>query len=209
MAGDQGYSFYRDNEIVSSADKDLPLGEQGATRSSDLARVLGRWMDYPPAKIDYLIQGWTGGLGRDVVQVGIDPIIEMIDPSAKASEPMEVSDWLVVRRFMAGHTRSGHEAISRFYDEHDRLRRISKGLKSREFDQEEYNLYEQRNAAALEKYPEYASASRRMGQLFGEIRKIYRRRDEYTADQVDVEVSKLYDEIIQTARETRELTAPK
>ena len=207
-AGDQGYSFYRDREIVSHADKDLPYGERGATRSSELARVLGNWMDISPSKIDYLIQGWTGGLGRDVVQVGIDPIIEAVDPEAEQSEPLEFEDYLVVRRFMAGHTRSGHEAITRFYDEHDRLKRINRGLKSREDNPERYREYERQNIAAIEMYPEYSGAARRMGQRFSELRKLYRQTGKMDADTLEQKVNKLYDEIVGIARETRKLTKP-
>lgn len=204
MAGDQGYSFYRESHIVSAADKDLPFGEQGASRSSDLARVLGGWMDKSPAKIDYLIQGWFGGLGRDVVQVGVDPLIRLVDDEAKTGEPLEFSDWLIVRRFVAGHTRSRHEAISRFYDTHERLKRINRGLASREEDQQRYDAYQQRYAAQLDLWDTYNQAHGRMGSLFGEIRSLYRNRDQYDADKLDRDVTALYEEIIDIARETHQ-----
>jgi len=205
MAGDQGYSFYRDHEIVSSADKDLPLGEQGATRSSEFARIMGRWIDYPPAKIDYLIQGWTGGLGRDAVQVGIDPFIRAVDPDAKTGEPLEFDDWLIVRRFLASHTRSGHEAVTRFYDDFDRLKRINSGLKAREDSPKRYDLYARQYDSALALWPEYTSAHRRMSERFSEMRNLYRNRDQFDADLLDQRVTNLYDEIINTARETHQI----
>jgi hypothetical protein len=203
-AGDQGYSFYRDAQIVSSADKDLPLGEQGATRSSDLARFLGRMMDYPPAKIDYLIQGWLGGLGRDVVQVGIDPIVRALDPQAGQGEPLEFEDWLVVRRFVAGQTRSGHEAIGRFYDDLEYLRRINAGLKSREENPAEYDAYFQRHESDIDLYREYNATGRRISEMFRDLRGLYRKRDTISADELDRQVDTIYNEIIDTARQAHQ-----
>jgi len=201
-AGDQGYSFWRQNEIVSAGDKDLPLGEQGATRSSEVARLLGRWWDYPPAKIDYMIQGLTGGLGRDVVQFAVDPVVSVVDPEAKTGEPLDFSDYLIVRRFTASSTRGGHEAVTRFYDDYDHLKRINRGLKSRERDPEKYDTYLRRHEAEFSLWQTYSGAHRRMGQLFGQLRKVYRNRDTYDADSLDSTVDDIYEQIIGTARET-------
>ncbi len=205
-SGNQGYSFYRGSEIVSNADADLPFGEQGASRSSDLARILGEMMDYPPAKIDYLINGWFGGLGRDAVQVGIDPVIRAVDPNAKQAEPIRFDDWLVVRRFLAGQTRSGHEAVTRFFDDLDALRRVERGLKAREDDPKKYEQYSKDHAAELAIYPEYSRAQRRMSDLFKDLRVIYKQRGRPNAmdpDQMDAAINRIYSQIIETARETR------
>ena len=200
-AGAQGWSFYREREIVSSADKDLPLGEQGATRSSSFARFLGSHLDYPPAKIDYLIQGWFGGLGRDTVQTVIDPAMRATGLEKIPGEPLEWRDWLIVRRFLAMNTRSGHEAISRFFDDYEHLQRLNAGLKIRESRPgNEYDDYFERHAAELEAFRYYGRAQRKMGTRFRELRQLYRDRS-LAGDELDREISRIYDEIIALARD--------
>ena len=203
MAGDQGYSFYRDNEIVSSADKDLPLGLQGATRSSELARIMGAQLDYPPAKIDYLIQGFFGGLGKDVVGLIVDPAIRVVDPEAKAGQPIEFSDYLVIRRFMAGETRAGHEAVTRFFNDYEELERINRGLKAHEDNPKRRQKYAEDHQSALALWPRYKEARRRVGKDFSRLRELYRRRGEIPADELEKRVDQLYDRIIETARQTK------
>ncbi|KKM76786.1 hypothetical protein LCGC14_1376580, partial [marine sediment metagenome] len=201
LVGDRGWSFYRDREIVSMADQDLPLGEQGSTRSSELARFLGSMFNFPPAKIDYLIQGWTGGLGRDAVQVGVAPIIRILAPRAKQGEPMEYHDWLIVRRFLAGHTRSGHEAISRFYEQLVKLRRVNSGLNARKDKPADYRDYRLKHRDQLILYKEYARVSSKMSKEFSEVRRMYRQRERYNAKEIEQRVDKLYGIIIHHAQQ--------
>lgn len=206
-AGEQGYSFYRDNEIVSDADKDLPLHMQGAARSSTTARFLGDMLNYPPAKIDYLVSGITGGLGRDIVGTMADPVIAHTMPEyAREGEPLEWSDYLVVRRFIAGETTSGHEAVTRFYDDHDALMRISRGAKALEDQPEKYERYVQEHAVELDLYGVYTAARADMSGSFSELRNLYRQRGEIPSDEFEQRVDDLYDRIIQRAQETRIVT---
>ena len=200
MYSDQGFSFYRQREVVSTADKDLPLGMQGATRSSDLARVLGDFMGYPPAKIDHLINGFFGGLGRDVTSTVVDPMIRAVDPRAKEGEPIEFSDWLVVRRFVARASRSQHEALRRFFDDYQQLKRVTRGLKVLEDQPERAAEYEDRHVAALDAWPDFTRAYRAMSEHFQELRRLYRTRD-LPADELDSEITRIYDAIIEIARE--------
>lgn len=200
-AGDLGWSFYQDRTIVPRADEAQPRGEQGADRSSDLARILGRWMDYPPAKVDYLISGWFGGLGRDAVRTLADPVIRSVDPDARKGEPIEFSDWLVVRRFLAGHTRSGHEAITRFFDTYDELGRVHAGLNRRQADPASWATYARDHATELDMYPAFSEAQERMGQSFSELRALYRQRGKIDPDTLESQINRLYDSIISDARE--------
>lgn len=200
MAGDLGWSFYRDATIVPQADRNLLPGEQGADRSSDLARILGGFMGYPPAKIDYMIQGWFGGLGKDAVQVLADPVLRQIDPNAKKGEPIEFSDWLVVRRFLAGHTRGGHEAMTRFYDDWEHLQHVHASLKRREDDPEGYAAFQERHADELDLYASYSQSQQRMSASFSELRALYRQRSAMDPDTLNTEIDRLYTSIIDEAR---------
>ncbi|MCC7407409.1 MAG: diguanylate cyclase [Phycisphaeraceae bacterium] len=201
MAGEQGWSFYRNHTIVPASDKNLEKGEQGGDRSSDLARVLGRWLDFPPAKIDYLIQGYLGGLGKDAVQLLADPVVAAVDPQAKEGEPLAFSDWLVVRRFLARQTRQGHEAITRFFDLHDELKRVHGSYRRRAEDPEAADRYAQRHAAELDLWPSFSGAQQDMAKDFSSLRALYRRRSSMDPLDFEKEVDGLYDNIITTARQ--------
>ncbi len=200
-AGERGFSFYRDQEIVSQADSDLPYGMQGATRSSEMARVLGAWLDYPPAKIDYLVSGFFGGLGRDTVATVIDPVISAVDPEARQGEPMEFSDYLVVRRFIAGETQGGHEAVTRFFNEYEDLQRVNQGARALEDRPERYDAYVREHAVELDLWQEYSAAYSEMTGAFSELRALYRQRGEIPSDQFEQQVDELYDRIIDRAQE--------
>jgi hypothetical protein len=208
MWGDQGWSAYRDREIVSGADARLPFEEQGATRSSSLARFLGSMLNYPPAKIDHLISGWTGGLGRDVVQHVVDPVVRAVGLDEVPGEPMKFEDWLIVRRFLGRGTRSGHEGIRRFFDTAEELARINAGanLRKESGDADEYEAYVERHESDLELHRIYSRTQRRMGKRFSELRGLYRSR-ELPADELDREITRIYDEVIELAQEAGQARA--
>lgn len=195
MAGAGGYSFYRQQEIVSGGDLGLPLPMQGARRSSDLARFLGQMLGYPPGKIDYLVQGFFGGLGRDVVQTMIDPVIRRVDPEARLGEPLQFNDWLIVRRFVAGQTRGGHEALSRFYDDAEKLERIYRG--SRALNGRKRRDFESRHRAELRLRDHYSRARRDMSDDFRKLRHLYKQPP---SSNLDLRVDRVYDTIISKAQ---------
>jgi hypothetical protein len=209
MAGDRGWSFFWNNHIVSAADQDLPLHMQGADRSSSLARVLGDMLNYPPAKIDYLINGFFGGLGSDVVSTLIDPAIEMATPGPAEGEPMRFDDYLIIRRFLAGTTRGQHEAITRFYDTHERLKRINAGYNAIKDDPQERRRYYQRHESQLVLWKKYSRTQRAMREDFSRIRSLYERRDTMDPDRWDRMVQEQYDRLVdraQEAHQTREVS---
>jgi len=203
-AGEAGYSFFRQREIVSPSEADLPFGEQGANRSSGFARFLGRNLDYPPAKIDYLIQGFFGGLGRDGVQFAVDPILSVTGLEQHEGEPLRIQDWLIVRRFLAGNTTGSHEAISRFYDDLDALKRINAGLRAREADSDKYADYLMRYEPELALLPVYTQAEADLRQEFSYLKSLYSDRNlQMDADELQREIDFTYDEIIRIAREVQ------
>lgn len=200
MAGDRGWSFFWDNHIVSGADQDLPAPMQGADRSSELGRVLGEFLGVSPAKVDYVISGWFGGLGRDAVATLIDPAIALVDPDAKQGEPLDFDDYLIVRRFLAGSSRGDHEAITRFYRQYEELKRVNAGLNALEDQPEKYRRYAQRHDTALALWPIYSNSHARLSAGFRRVRGLYARREEMDSDRFDRQVQREYDWIITQAR---------
>ena len=58
------YSFFKEAPIVPQYQKDLPAKLQYAGTTSGLAKALGDLLDYSPRKIDHLISGYTGSVGK-------------------------------------------------------------------------------------------------------------------------------------------------
>lgn len=126
------FSFFRGRAIVPPSRQDMPPELQYTRWTSPLARWLGDIIDYPPAKIDNLIQGYTGGLGRYAVDsltpilrgTGISPDIPLPDP---ALSDLPVAKAFVVR---SPYGSSG-ETVNDFYrtlEEHESGERYLKEM---------------------------------------------------------------------------------
>ena len=178
MAGEQGYDFYWDNEIVPLRDKDLPLGMQGAERSSRFARMLGGFLDYPPAKIDHLIQGFGAGTAQDYVRIAIDPIVGLLEPDTTEGEPMRREDWPILRRFLDSESRGGTEAVERFYEDWEEVEEARRGLNRKKelfgSGSRQVEEYQALHRYHLERYTAMGRHKRTLSKHFKELRRVYR-----------------------------------
>lgn len=198
-AGDRGWSMYRDNYIVPATDVELPVEQQGTGRSSPTARFLGTMLDQPPAKVDYAIEGFFGGLGRDVTSAAIDPAVRAATGEERR-EPLEFADWLIVRRFLARAPRSNHQAISRFYDQYEELRTIDKGFDAlKKTDTDAAERYYGEHSAELALYAGYERVRAQMSKHFAELRRIYR-DDSIEPDEAAQQIDEQYTAIIDLAQ---------
>lgn len=111
MMGKQGYSLWRGRPIVPEALKDVAPQLQFTEQESLTAKKLGDLMGKSPAKIDYLIQGLTGGLGKQVVHKGIDPLI-----SSVTGEPRTAVRTGPLSRFLTTPAGITSDAVERFYE---------------------------------------------------------------------------------------------
>ena len=111
------YSFFLNRPIVPQGTEDLPAEAQTGTYTSETAKILGEALNYSPAKIDNLIYGYTGGLGKYVTQ-GLDQIITGtgIKKPPVAPEPI-LEDYPVVKAFMIRPpVGTSSESVNRIYD---------------------------------------------------------------------------------------------
>jgi hypothetical protein len=58
------YSFFLERPIVSRGQENLPPEAQYGAYTSETAKLVGKALGYSPSKIDNLIQGYAGGLGK-------------------------------------------------------------------------------------------------------------------------------------------------
>src|SRR4028119_500919 len=75
LTGKQGWDFFRDKPVVPEAIADLPAELQWTEQTSLTARKIGGLVGFSPMKVDHIIAGTTGGLGRQIVHQAIDRAI--------------------------------------------------------------------------------------------------------------------------------------
>jgi predicted GNAT family acetyltransferase len=63
------YDAFRDEEIVSKYQKDLPAAQQYSKYNTETAKKLGELLNISPAQLEFALSGFTGGLGRQGLQV--------------------------------------------------------------------------------------------------------------------------------------------
>lgn len=111
------YSFFMDRPIVSRGKEGLPPGEQSGTYTTEVSKLLGSALNYSPAKIDNLVAGYTGGLGK-YAQVGLDKIL--IGTGIVVAPPKPESkfeDTPVLKAFMVREPiGTGSESVNKVYN---------------------------------------------------------------------------------------------
>lgn len=200
--GEEGYSFFWERPIVPRSDQGLPKPQQGALRASGLGRAIGGLIDKSPAKVDYLVRNLTGGLGTDALRI-MDPAMEAITGErGEASDFFSVSELPVIRRLIARAARGGHEALTRFWDDHTEFERPYKRLKQLEKvhgkGSREAGEYAVEHQAELELFRVYSKQRSKMGKRYAEIRLLYAREED--PDKLNDRVDEIYDELIALSR---------
>lgn len=116
------YSFFLDRPIVSRGQENLPPEKQAGTYTSETAKMIGETLNYSPSKIDNLIQGYFGGLGKYAVD-GMDVILKgsgVATPPASPAKGLE--DMPVLRAFMIRKPiGSNSESVNRVYRQYGEL----------------------------------------------------------------------------------------
>ena len=93
-------SFGKPREVVPGYMERLPPEQRYLETTSEVAKKIGEAIDYPPAKINFLITSLFGSMGRDVTSA-LDGVINQ-DRAEKG-----VDDSFITRRFIRDATRGG------------------------------------------------------------------------------------------------------
>lgn len=131
-------SFFRRRPIVPRGKEGEDAWAQAGPRTGETARVIGRVADVSPAKIENVVTGYTGGLGKTALQ-GTDKIVRMAR-EVMGKEPLRpvmpsdregVFGAPVLSAFLRPSPGMEAESIQRFYelsDRAERRRQTYKGL---------------------------------------------------------------------------------
>jgi len=63
------YDVFRGSEIVGKYQKDLPAAQQFSKYNTETAKKIGELLNISPAQLEFALSGFTGGLGRQGLQV--------------------------------------------------------------------------------------------------------------------------------------------
>ncbi len=184
------HSFFRGAPIVSEGKGALPPEFQYTQWTSEVAKGLGSVLKQSPAKIDNLIQGWTGGLGRYATQAidkllqGTGVVPEKIEPSPTAAD-IPVLKAFVVRNPIGGASAS----VEKFYDildgftgQEQRLKLLLEDGKKAEYETEKL-----KHPELLLNYDDttntvYSATARYLRQVSGEMSDIRKLQDKIYKD---------------------------
>lgn len=166
------YDFFRQRPIVSRGDETLPEADQGAAFASATARQIGKMLDVSPAKVDHLISGYFGGLGEDVVGLGLDPMVSMVTGETKGERvrQQDIEGLPVLRSFLARETMFQHQAFDRFFNDFDEYQKVHRKMNSLEGD--EAAKYTERHQYELQRYYAFNSVRTQLLRLFKERRNV-------------------------------------
>jgi len=113
------YSIFLDRPIVSRGKESYPSAQQYGPYTTETSKILGEVVNYSPAKIDNLVNGYGAGLGKyamsgmDAILVGTGIVVTPPKP-AKTLEEMPVIKAFMVRDPIG----SGSESVNRVYNEY-------------------------------------------------------------------------------------------
>tara|TARA_E500000318_G_C3517420_1_gene194963 strand:- start:73 stop:1011 length:939 start_codon:yes stop_codon:yes gene_type:complete len=204
-------SFFTDRPIVSRGMEKLLPEFQYNEYTSETSKLLGKAMRElgfgnfsSPAKIDNVINAWTGTLGNYALKV----IDKSIIKSGLAPDPIKPSDTLadvpVIQAFVVRNPSGGSEFISKFYKEYEKIEQelstanklIKEGLYERALE-----LYGQ---AKLDKIPLLAFKEA-LSKQASFVRKIYQSREINPDDKRQL-IDQTYLIMIDLAKTALELT---
>ncbi|MFA6142387.1 MAG: LPD38 domain-containing protein [Candidatus Omnitrophota bacterium] len=127
-------NFFTGRGIVPEYKKNLLPAYQYNKNTSETAKLIGKTINYSPAKIENTVQGFLGNSGRYALQAG-DQIVNAakraFGQEITPKRPIEVSDIPGVKGFITGSPYGGgSESVKEFYDNKTRLTGIYESYKA-------------------------------------------------------------------------------
>ncbi|KKM06257.1 hypothetical protein LCGC14_1745800, partial [marine sediment metagenome] len=124
------FNFFKGREIVPRSRQDLPPELQYTRYTTTVSKEVGKLINYSPAKIDNLINAWTGGLGRYATNI-LDAILEGTGISPSIPEPSStLADVPVLKAFVVRDPFGAqNESVNKFYEKLEDYQKNEKALK--------------------------------------------------------------------------------
>ena len=114
------WSFFRESPVVPQSRAGLPPEEQYGPYTSTAAKLVGKQFGVSPAKVDNVVTGYFGGMGRYATQA-VDAGLKLAGVASpggeRARKPADISDLPVLKSFLSKPEYTmGGQSIQDFYD---------------------------------------------------------------------------------------------
>lgn len=164
------YDTFRDRNIISPYELDQEAELLANRWTSGTAIWLGKALNYPPAKIDHLIYGYTAGMGRGIVK-GIDTVASLLGLTERRLPAPDLDDAPLVGTFYRSRTTSDVPALQRLYELERKARGAvaSRNAFERRGEPEKAAAVEDEHAELLNAVPGYRAALREIREVRGQI----------------------------------------
>lgn len=127
------WSFFRERPILPEGKARKLPAEQYTRYTSETAKEVGKLINYSPAKIENLIQGWFGGSGRyalDIADIGIKAIKKTGGAFIEPKKPTDLADIPLIKGFVVRRPEgSQSESVNNFYKNMDKIIQVNSTIK--------------------------------------------------------------------------------
>jgi len=180
------HSFFRGRDLVPASRQKMPPELQYTQWTTEVSKKLGELLNLPPVKIENLILGWTGGLGRYAME-GVDLILKGTGITPNIPEPSRtLADIPVIRAFVVRNPYgSSGETVNRFYDKLEEYEQGEKYLKEmlKLGNEEKFNRYKASHPELLffydfEKDVAYSASARYLRRIAGDLSELGKEQNE-------------------------------
>ncbi len=166
-------SWFWNSPIVPAYSLDNEPWNQVRPSTTEVAREIGRHLNYSPAKIENLVRGYGGTLGVDGLRALDWAMVHFSDTEKVKAGPPQPDKWPLLRRFLRPNLAYA-QSIQDFYDEYGKASQAFhtvKDLYAAGRDEEAAALADRRKRE-LDKHPVYQKYGRAMSELFAARRDI-------------------------------------
>lgn len=197
------YSFFAGDSIVSQREQGLDAAEQFRANTSELAKMLGSVGPLSPIQIEYLIRGYTGGLGVTLTQLA-NPVLRPLSPAEMPEGPAKkVSQMPIIGNLF--QPTDGRGIIDAAYTQADEFQKASNTYKKmiEQGRRADAQAYAQRYSAELAGNALGGAFRQQMGEL-AKVRRMIETSTSLTPEQKRVRVDGIRQIELKLAQRIRE-----
>ena len=116
------WNFFTQRNIVPQGKERMLPEAQSTKYTTDTGKMVGRWLNYSPAKFENLIRSYFGGTGRYALEGG-DLVLKMLGGKTTERRPVEAADVPLIKGFVTRSVYTSPESLQSFYRQKDELGR--------------------------------------------------------------------------------------
>jgi hypothetical protein len=197
------YSLYSGDNIVSQREQGLATSEQFRTNTSELAKMLGSVGVLSPIQIEYLIRGYTGGLGVVMTQLPNPALRPLSAEDVPEGPAKKVSQMPIIGNLF--QPTDGRGIINAAYEQADEFQKASNTYKKmlEQGRRADAQAYAQRYSAEIASNSLGGAFRQQMGEL-AKVRRLIESSKDLTPEQKRVRIDGIRQIELKLAQRVRE-----